>query len=101
MGPIFIHADACPGYSDVGSYPPGFRHRQQVLRSYSATGDMLDAVITEGTAAEAAITGLFARTDAVVVHSRNVRAGCYMFAVHRGRAVEPETGTPTATGSVG
>ena len=83
VGPVFVHADACPGYQDEQSYPQGFRHRQQVLRSYSATGDMLDAVITEGSGAEDAIAGLFARPGAAVVHSRNVAAGCYMFAVHR------------------
>jgi hypothetical protein len=83
VGPVFVHADACPGFQDDQSYPQGFRHRQQVLRSYSATGDMLDAVITDGSGAEDAIAGLFARPDAAVVHSRNVAAGCYMFAVHR------------------
>jgi hypothetical protein len=45
---------------------------------------MLDAVISEGGAAEEAIAGLFADAEAVVVHSRNVEAGCYMFAVYRG-----------------
>jgi hypothetical protein len=83
VGPVFVHADDCPGYSEVASYPDGFRHRQQVLRSYSAAGDMLDAVITEGPDAEATITELFARPEAAVVHSRNVKAGCYMFAVYR------------------
>jgi hypothetical protein len=83
VGPIFVHADACPGYQDARSYPPAFRHRQQVLRSYSAAGDMLDAVLTDGSVAEEAIAGLFARPEAAVVHSRNVTAGCYMFAVHR------------------
>lgn len=85
VGPVFVHADDCPGYRDEESYPDGFRHRAQVLRSYSATGDMLDAVITEGRDAEAAITGLLARPEAAVVHSRNVKAGCYMFAVYRSR----------------
>ena len=83
VGPVFVHADDCPGYHDEGAYPEGFRHRVQVLRSYSATGDMLDAVLTEGTAAEEAIAGLFTNPAAVVVHSRNVTAGCYMFAVRR------------------
>jgi hypothetical protein len=83
VGPVFVHADACPGYHEEGRYPEGFRHRVQVLRSYSASGDMLDAVMTEGATAEKAITGLFTNPDAVVVHSRNVTAGCYMFAVYR------------------
>ena len=83
VGPVFVHADACPGYREEGAYPDGFRHRVQVMRAYSATGDMLDAVMTEGAAAEEAIAELFTNPDAVVVHSRNVTAGCYMFAVYR------------------
>jgi hypothetical protein len=83
VGPVFVHADNCPGYHEEGFYPEGFRHRDQVLRTYSATGDMLDAVMTEGAAAEETIAELFANPAAVVVHSRNVKAGCYMFAVYR------------------
>jgi hypothetical protein len=84
VGPIFIHAHDCPGYQDHNSYPDGFRHRQQVLRSYSAAGDMLDAVLIEGANAESGIAALLATPETVVLHSRNVKAGCYMFAVYRG-----------------
>jgi hypothetical protein len=83
VGPVFVHAEDCAGYDEERSYPAGFRHRKQVLRSYSSTGDMLHAVLTEGAAAEDAIAGLFTNPEAVVVHSRNVTAGCYMFAVYR------------------
>jgi Protein of unknown function (DUF1203) len=83
VGPAFVHADDCPGYQDSGCYPEGFRHRQQVLRSYTQAGDMLDTTIADGRTAEAAISGLLDAEDAVVVHSRNVQAGCHMFAVRR------------------
>jgi hypothetical protein len=83
VGPVFVHADPCPGYLAERSDPADFRHREQVLRSYSAAGDMLDAVSTDGDEAEVAIAGLFANSKAAVIHSRNVRAGCYMFGVHR------------------
>jgi hypothetical protein len=83
VGPVFVHADDCTGYQSEGSYPEGFRHRDQVLRSYSASGDMLDAVMTKGATAEEAIAELLINPEAVVVHSRNVTAGCYMFAVYR------------------
>jgi hypothetical protein len=83
VGPVFVHADDCPGYREEDAYPEGFRHRVQVMRTYSAGGDMLDAVMTEGAAAEEAIAGLLTNPDAVAVHSRNVTAGCYMFAVYR------------------
>lgn len=83
VGPIFIHADRCPGYDTHGEYPPGFRHRQQLLRAYDADGSAVANHITEGSDAEAAITGLFGRSDVAFLHSRNVLAGCYMFAVSR------------------
>ncbi|MEP6528077.1 MAG: DUF1203 domain-containing protein [Nocardioidaceae bacterium] len=83
FGPLFIHADDCLGYQDDGFYPEGFRHRQQVLRSYTEAGDMLDTTIADGKTAETAILKLLAIPDAAVVHSRNVQAGCYMFAIHR------------------
>jgi hypothetical protein len=81
VGPIFVHADSCPGYRESAAYPAGFRHRTQLLRSYTAGGDMLDYEITDGAAAEATIEKLLANPDAAVIHSRNVKAGCYMFAI--------------------
>lgn len=83
VGPVFVHAEGCSGYVDTGSYPQGFRHRRQVLRSYSTAGDMLDTALTDGQTAETAIAGLLADAAAVVVHSRNVEAGCFMFAIRR------------------
>lgn len=83
VGPVFVHADDCPGYREDGLYPEGFRHRQQVVRSYTAAGDMLDARIVDGPAAETAISELLEAPQAAVVHSRNVQAGCFMFAIRR------------------
>jgi len=83
VGPVFVHATACPGYPDTRSYPAGFRHRRQVLRSYTADGDMLDTTITEGRDAERAVASLLANPAAAVLHSRNVKAGCYMFRITR------------------
>lgn len=83
VGPVFIHADECSGYGENDLYPGGFRYRQQVLRSYTAAGEMLDTAIADGQIAEAAILELFADPAAAVVHSRNVQAGCYLFAIRR------------------
>jgi len=44
---------------------------------------MLDTTIADGKTAETAILKLLAVPDAAVVHSRNVQAGCYLFAIHR------------------
>lgn len=37
VGPVFVHADRCPGWSGTG-YPDGFRHRRQLLRAYDHAG---------------------------------------------------------------
>ena len=82
-GPVFIHAEACAGYPADGGWPPEFRDRQQVLRAYDAAGRIADAILVEGVDAEAGIAKLFDDPAHVVVHSRNVLYGCYMFTVSR------------------
>jgi len=83
IGPVFVHADACAGYPDGDRYPEGFRARQQVQRGYDAAGRIADAILVEGADAESGIKRLFANPGIVLVHSRNVLYGCYMFAVRR------------------
>jgi Protein of unknown function (DUF1203) len=83
VGPVFVHADDCGGYTAAGAYPEGFRHRQQIFRSYGQYRTIVDARIVEGADAEAAITELLDRPDVDFVHSRNVAYDCYMFALHR------------------
>jgi hypothetical protein len=82
VGPIFIHADACRGWTGDG-YPDGVLHRQQLLRAYDATGSQVDNLIVEPGQAETGINTLLADPGVSFVHSRNVLAGCWMFAVTR------------------
>jgi hypothetical protein len=86
VGPVFVHAERCDGYAETGRYPQGFRHRQQLLRAYDARGRQVENVIADGVRAELAITDLLRRPDVAFVHSRNVLAGCYMFAITRDRS---------------
>jgi hypothetical protein len=87
VGPVFVHAEACPGYDDEARYPESFRARNQLLRAYDARGRQVENVIVDGPVAERAITDLLGRPGVAYLHSRNVLAGCYMFAVHP--AAEP------------
>jgi hypothetical protein len=82
VGPVFVHAEACGGYADEDRYPEGFRSRQQLLRAYDARGRQVENVVVDGPAAERAIRDLLGRPGVGYLHSRNVLAGCYMFAVH-------------------
>ena len=82
VGPVFVHAQACGGYADEDRYPEGFRARNQLLRAYDERGRQVENVVVDGPAADRAITDLLGRPDVAYLHSRNVLAGCYMFAVH-------------------
>ncbi|MEG3635440.1 DUF1203 domain-containing protein [Micromonospora palythoicola] len=83
IGPVFVHAAPCEGYAERERYPAAFRHRRQVFRAYDQTGRIADALIIEGSHAEAGIEQLLACPDVATVHSRNVLYGCYMFAINR------------------
>lgn len=83
-GPVFIHAEPCSGYLTPGRYPPGLRHRQQVVRAYGADGRIAAGVlVNDGDHALAVIRGLLGQPDVALVHLRNVGYGCYNFAVRR------------------
>lgn len=82
VGPVFVHADPCPGWSGSG-YPDSYRHRRQLLRAYDAAGRAIDNIIVEPGHAEVGIDALLARPEVAFLHSRNVLAGCWMFAVRR------------------
>jgi Protein of unknown function (DUF1203) len=86
VGPVFVHERRCDGYAAAGRYPEGFRHRQQLLRAYDERGRQVENVIVDGVRAEFAIDDLLGRQDVAFVHSRNVLAGCYMFAITRDRS---------------
>ena len=84
-GPVFVHADPCEGYPTPRRYPPGLRHRMQVVRAYDRQGRIADGVLAaDGLQAEAVIAELLARPDVELVHLRNVGYGCYNFAVRGG-----------------
>ena len=84
-GPVFVHADPCEGYPAPRRYPPGLRHRMQVVRAYDRQGRIADGVLAaDGLQAEAVIAEMLARPDAGLVHLRNVGYGCYNFAVRGG-----------------
>ena len=84
VGPVFIHAASCAGYTTPDRYPDDFRPRRQLLRAYGPDGGIVDAAIAEnGDEAEEVCAAFLARPDIAYIHSRNVLWGCYMFTVRR------------------
>ena len=85
-GPVFIHAEACAGYTSTGSYPPGYRDwPTMVFRPYHYDGAIAyDAIqLGDGPTAETLIAGLLADPAIEFIHTRNLYAGCYMFCISR------------------
>jgi hypothetical protein len=86
VGPVFIHADSCPGYTETADYPQGYAAwPTMVFRPYHSDGRMAYAAITTAdvTTADHVIDEIFGDPTIQVIHTRNVLAGCFMFAIHR------------------
>jgi Protein of unknown function (DUF1203) len=92
VGPVFVHAERCGGYTAPSQYPAGYRDWPTLIfRPYHVDGRMAYAEIAmvDGPQAEQVIDRIFADPTIEMIHSRNVYAGCYMFAIHRPGAEPP------------
>ena len=83
VGPVFVHADDCPGYQAAPDFPADFRRRRAVLRPYDGDGLMLDGLVAEPAESERLVRELLADTLVDHVQVRNVVAGCWNFSVRR------------------
>ncbi|MDQ2743991.1 MAG: DUF1203 domain-containing protein [Chloroflexota bacterium] len=86
VGPVFVHAERCAGYTEPSRYPDRYRDwATMIFRPYHKDGRMAYPAIAmvEGPMAEQVIDEIFADPTIEMIHSRNVYAGCYMFAIHR------------------
>lgn len=82
VGPVFVHADPCPGYDGAG-FPAQYRERRAVLRPYDADGQMLTGVVAEPGTSEGELERLFDDPAVALVQVRNEVAGCWNFSVRR------------------
>jgi hypothetical protein len=84
VGPVFVHAQACPGRPAPAGWPDDFRRRRQVLRAYRADGTIAGGTVLDaGEAPEPVVAKLLADPDVAFLHSRNIVFGCYMFEIRR------------------
>ncbi|MCC5480290.1 DUF1203 domain-containing protein [Streptomyces sp. NPDC059680] len=81
QGPVFIHADECPGPSPDPALP--FTDAHRVLRRYSADGRILGGRLTDDDF-PSALSEAFADPEVAVVQVRAVEYGCFLYEVRRG-----------------
>ena len=92
IGAVFAHAEPCAGRADGPRYPEDWYGRAQVLRAYDRDGRIHPASrLHDGGDPEAAIAAVLAEPGVVLLHSRNVVYGCYMFAADSRVAVTSST----------
>jgi hypothetical protein len=82
-GPVFVHADPCPGPARPG-YPDDFRRRAQVFRAYGWSGAITGGVLVPaGDGQEEVARELLSDPAVAFVQTRNVVHGCYMLTIRR------------------
>ncbi|MFH8494515.1 DUF1203 domain-containing protein [Streptomyces coeruleorubidus] len=86
VGPVFIHADDCPGPDADAALP--FTNAHRTVRRYSAEGHILGGrLVEEPGDFDEALTEAFDDPAVVLVHVRAVEYGCFLYEVRRGREV--------------
>jgi uncharacterized protein DUF1203 len=79
-GPVFIHADGCPGFD--GAVYPGARRR--VFRRYDRDGHILGGRLVDAEQDHDAVLGeMFADGQTELVHVRAVEFGCFLYEAAR------------------
>lgn len=87
-GPVFVHADECPGPRGGGSYPFTRTGALRTLRRYDARGRIVGGRLFEipddaDAGFDAALAEAFAAPEVALVHVRAVEYGCFHFEVRR------------------
>ncbi|MGW4980913.1 DUF1203 domain-containing protein [Streptomyces mirabilis] len=85
LGPVFVHADDCPG-PDLRGHPFPGAHR--TVRRYSAEGRILGGRLVGNAEAldgafDEAFAEAFADPEVALVHVRAVEYGCFLYEVRR------------------
>ncbi|MFE7171515.1 DUF1203 domain-containing protein [Streptomyces sp. NPDC057616] len=80
QGPVFIHADHCPGPDGGAGYP--FANAHRTLRRYSADGHILGGALVPAPDDEA-FHQAFDDPSVTLIHVRAVEYGCFLYEVRR------------------
>ncbi|MFE0647520.1 DUF1203 domain-containing protein [Streptomyces sp. NPDC059534] len=88
QGPVFIHADACPGPAPSAGYPFARPGALRTLRRYDSRGHIVGGRLLEfpdaaDEALDQALADAFADPAVALVHVRAVEYGCFHFEVGR------------------
>jgi hypothetical protein len=86
VGPVYIHAVRCQGYTPTGRLPEQLATGPRVLRTYRADDTMNyehNTVVAEEVDLQPIIEGLLSKPDVATVHVRTLAPQCFLYAVRR------------------
>jgi hypothetical protein len=84
VGPVYIHAARCDGYTPTGRLPEQLATGPRVLRTYRADATMNyehNTVVTDEAELEPIIKRLLSKPDVTTVHVRTLAPQCFLYAV--------------------
>jgi hypothetical protein len=91
LGPVFIHADACPAHDPATGLPVReTRGSGRILRGYGADDRIVygtGKVVTNG-GIEAEAAAILNRPDVAYVHMRSATNNCFTLRIDRGELVQ-------------
>jgi hypothetical protein len=84
VGPVYIHAAPCEGYTPTGRLPGPLATGPRVLRTYRADDTMNyehNTVVTDDADLHPIIGRLLSQPDVATVHVRTLAPQCFLYAV--------------------
>jgi hypothetical protein len=87
VGPVYIHAARCAGYTDTRGLPEELRIGPRVLRTYRADNTMNyehNTVVSDGAELQPIVERLLREPDIATVHVRTLAPQCFLYAVVAG-----------------
>ncbi len=84
VGPVYIHAEGCKGYTPTGRLPEQLATGPRVLRTYRADGTMNydhNTVIADAADLEPVLRRLLGEPEVATVHVRTLAPQCFLYAV--------------------
>src|SRR5919109_5611054 len=84
VGPVYIHAAHCEGYTPTGRLPEQLARGPRVLRTYRADDTMNyehNTVVTDEADLQPIIERLLSKPDVTTVHVRTLAPQCFLYAV--------------------
>jgi hypothetical protein len=80
---VFIRESASNAAEYVNACPPVFARRMLALRGFAECGDLAEARLVEGEAADGAIRAMFAEPQIAYINAHNAAYGCFAARIER------------------